>query len=355
MNNIAKAARAILISIALTMPTALFAQSFNVEKFSIGGDGGTDYLTAEAGTGRVFVSRGTHVMVVNGLTGKVLGDISDTPRTHGIALAPKTGHGFITNGGDSTVTMFDLKSLAVIRKIPANISGLDGIMYDDFNGRIVLTNHSRPIGTAMEIDAGTGSIVGVAELEDTAPEGAASNGKGTLFVNNESKNTMQVVDVATMKATASWPLTPCEGPTGIAMDRRSQRIFVGCSKQSVVLDAASGKVVATILNGDGVDALGWDQSEKLIYIPAGRDGTMTIVHEDSPDKYTVVATVKTMTGVKTVAVDPIKHRAYGFTPEYGPPPPADPNAPPAQAGASGGPRFPPRGPVIGAWFFAISH
>jgi DNA-binding beta-propeller fold protein YncE len=350
-----KAARTILIGIALAMPTAVLAQTFNVEKFDIGGDGGTDYLTAESGTGRVFVSRGTHVMVVDGLTGKVLGDIPDTPRTHGIALSSKSGHGFITNGGDSTVTMFDLKSLAVIQKIPANINGLDGIMYDDFNDRIVLTNHSMPTGTAMELDAKTGSIVGTADLEDTAPEGAASNGKGTLFINNERKSTMQVVDVATMKATASWPLAPCEGPTGIAMDRSSNRIFVGCSKQSVVVDAASGKVVATIANGDGVDALGWDLSQKLIYIPAGRDGTVTVIHEDSPDKYTVVATVNTMMGVKTIAVDPVKHRAYGFTPVYGPAPPADASAPPAQDSGPARFRFPPRGPVIGTWFFAISH
>jgi len=355
MRAVTKSSSVVLIGIVLAIPSVLFAQSFKVDKFSIGGDGGTDYLTAEPGSGRVFVSRGTHVMVVDGATGKVLGDIPDTPRTHGIALSRKSGNGFITNGGDSTVTMFDLKSLAVIRKIPAGINGLDGITYDDFNDRIVLTNHSTPTGTLMEIDAKTGTILGTAELEDTGPEGAVSNGKGTLFVNNERKSTMQVIDVATMKATASWPLAPCEGPTGIAMDRSSNRIFVGCSKQSVVVDASSGRVVATVANGDGVDALGWDQSEKLIYIPAGRDGTVTVVHEDTPDKYTVVATVHTMMGVKTIAVDPAKHRAYGFTPEYGPAPPAAAGAPPAQSSAPGGFRFPPRGPVVGAWFFAISH
>src|SRR5213079_3370490 len=186
----------------------------------IGGDGGTDYLTAEPGTGRVFVSRGTHVMVIDGRTGKVIGDIPDTPRTHGIALAPKSNHGFITNGGDSTVTMFDLKTLAPIRKIRVPSGGLDGIMYDDFSDRIILTNHSRPIGTATAIDPTSGEILGVAELEDNAPEGAASDGKGKLFVNNESKNTMQVIDARTMKVLSSWPLTPCDGPTGIACDSR---------------------------------------------------------------------------------------------------------------------------------------
>ena len=166
-------------------------------------------MTAEPGTGRVFVSRGTHVMVVHGSTGKVLGDIPDTPRTHGIALAPKSQRGFITNGGDSTVTMFDLKSLAVIRKIPVHTGGLDGIMYDDFSDRIVLTNHSRPIGTVVAIDARTGDIVGTVALEDNAPEGAASDGKGKIFVNNEGKSTIQVIDVRAMNVLASWPLAPC--------------------------------------------------------------------------------------------------------------------------------------------------
>jgi DNA-binding beta-propeller fold protein YncE len=340
----------VLITAALVWPAASPAQTFKVQKYSIGGDGGTDYLTAEPGTGRVFVSRGTHVMVVDGATGKVVGDIPDTPRTHGIALAPTSGHGFITNGGDSTVTMFDLKTLAVIKKVPVATGGLDGIMYDDVSDRIILTNHSRPIGTLVALDPKTGAIVGTVQLEDNAPEGAASDGKGKIFVNNEGKNTIQVIDSKAMKAVASWPLAPCEGPTGIAYDRTTNRIFAGCGKTSVVVDPTTGKVVATIANGDGVDALGWDPVEKLIYIPAGRDSNVTVVHEDAPDKYTVVATVPTMRGAKTISVDPMKHVAYLFQPEYGPAPAPAPGAPPPQPGARG-----PRGPVIGAWFFAISR
>src|SRR5579859_8284153 len=136
------AAAVLLVSIGFA--TAAAAQQFKVQKYSIGGEGGTDYLTAEPGTGRVFVSRATHVMVIDGTTGKVIGDIPDTPRVHGIALAPKSNHGFITNGGDSTVTMFDLKTLAVISKISVATGGLDGITYDDHTDRVILTNHSRP-------------------------------------------------------------------------------------------------------------------------------------------------------------------------------------------------------------------
>src|SRR5437762_13344095 len=198
-----------VVAAAMLCAGAASAQTFTVQKYNIGGEGGTDYVTAEPGTGRVFVSRGTHVMVVDGGTGKVIGDIPDTPRTHGIALAPKWNHGFTTNGGDSTVTMFDLTSLAVIRKIPVRVGGLDGIMYDDYSGRIILTNHSRPIGTAVAIDANSGEIVGTAELEDNAPEGAASDGKGKIFVNNESKNTIQVLDDKSMRVLTSWPVAPC--------------------------------------------------------------------------------------------------------------------------------------------------
>jgi len=290
-------------------------------------------------------------MVVDGATGKLLGDIVDTPGVHGVALTPKWNHGFTTNRGDSTVTMFDQKTLASIKKIPVAVGGLDGIMYDESIDRVILTNHSRP-GTAVAIDAKTGEIAGTAELEDTAPEGAASDGMGKLFVNNEGTNTIQVIDAKTMTVLASWPIAPCEGPTGIAYDKASKRIFSGCSNTSVVVDAATGKVVTTIANGDGVDALGWDPSEKLIYIPAGRDGNVTVAHQDSADRYTVVATVPTMRGGKTIAVDPVTHRAYVFAPEYGPaPPPAPGAAPPSQSGRG----FGPRGPLIGTWFFAIAH
>ena len=341
---------AAFLAVTVACATAGHAQTFKVTKVSVGGDGGTDYLTAEPGTGRVFVSRGTHVIVIDGPTGKVIGDIPDTPRTHGVALAPKSGHGFITSGGDSSVTMFDLKTLAVIKKIPVKTGGLDGIMYEDFSDRIILTNHSKPVGTVVALDPKTGDIVGTAELEGDAPEGAASDGKGKIFVNNEGTSTMQVIDVTSMKVLASWPLAPCEGPTGIAFDRSANRIIAGCSKTSVVVDPASGNIVATIANGDGVDALGWDPSQKLIYIPAGRDSSVTVVRADGPDKYTVVAKVTTMAGAKTIAVDPSKHVAYLFQPEYGPAPAPAPGSPPPAPGSR-----PPRGPVIGAYFFTISH
>jgi len=325
----------------------LAQQTFKVEKFDIKGEGGTDYVTAEAGTGRVFVSRASHVMVVDGPTGKVLGDIPDTPGVHGVGIAPKAGHGFTTDSGDANVMMFDLKTLAPIKKIPITQNGLDGITYDEPDDKIILTNHSRP-GTLTAIDPSTGAVVGTAELEDTAPEGAVADGKGHVFVNNESKNTIQVIDVKTWKATASWPLAPCMGPTGIAYDKANNRIFSGCNGTSVVVDAATGKVVATIPNGTRVDALGWDPAKKLIFIPNGGEGNVTIAHQDSADKYTVVATVATFAGAKTITVDPVTHNAYLFRPERGP-------APGAGAAPAGGRGRGPQGPIVAGWFISIKQ
>jgi len=353
MSRHALTALAVLSAAILAAPRVGHAQTFKVEKFDIKGEGGTDYVSVEAATGRVFVSRSSHVMVVDGATGKVLGDIPNTPGVHGAALDTKAGHGFTTNSGDQTVTMFDLKTLGVLKQIKVG-PGLDGLMYDEADDKIILTNHSRPIGTLTAIDPNTGDIVATVELEDTAPEGAAADGKGHIFVNNESKNTIQVIDVKTWKATASWPLAPCDGPTGIAYDKASNRIFSGCSRTSVVLDASTGKVVASIPNGTRVDALGWDSSKKLIYIPNGGEGNVTVVHQDSPDKYTVVGTVPTFAGAKTITVDPATHNAYLFQPERGPvpAPPADapPPPPPGQGRGRG-----PQGPIVAAWFIVIKQ
>jgi DNA-binding beta-propeller fold protein YncE len=340
-----------VVATSFAAPIVAHAQTFKVEKFDIKGEGGTDYVTVEPATGRVFVSRASHMMVVDGASGKVLGDIPNTPGVHGAGLATAAGHGFTTNGGDQTVTMFDLKTLAVLKQIKVG-PGLDGIMYDEPDDKIILTNHSRPIGTLTAIDPKTGDIVATVELEDTAPEGAAADGKGHIFVNNESKNTIQVIDVQSWKATASWPLAPCEGPTGIAYDKVTNRIFAGCSKTSVVVDASTGKIVASISNGTRVDALGWDPSRKLIYIPNGGEGNVTVVHQDAADKYTVVATVPTFAGAKTIAVDPKTHNAYLFQPERGPVPPPDPAAPPPTAPPAGRGRG-PQGPIVAAWFIVI--
>ncbi|HKR10337.1 MAG TPA: hypothetical protein VJS39_14175 [Gemmatimonadaceae bacterium] len=340
-------ARLAIALIATLSTTQLNAQTFSTQKMSIGGDGFFDYLSVDTATNRVFVSRGTHIMVIDGSTGQLVGDIPNTPRVHGAMLVPSENHGFTTNGGDSSVTMFDLKTLAVIKKIPAGIDGLDGFMYDAPTNTMLSLNHSHPTGTAVVIDAKSGNVIARVNLSGNGPEGGVSDGKGRIFINIEDKNAIDVVDDKTWKVVATWKIDPCDGPTGIAMDHETNRIFSGCGKTSVVVDAGTGKVVAQIPNGEGVDGLAFDPSQKLIYIPDGRGGNVTVVHEDSPDKYTVVATVPTMQGARTITVNDKTHVAYVFTPEFGPPPA---NAPPPQPGRRG-----PRGPIIASWLIALKH
>ena len=333
--------RFLLLAATIAWPGTARAQApgahpFKVARFSIGGDGGTDYLTAEPGTGRVFVSRSTHVMVVDGATGKVLGDIPDTPR---IARHRARAEVRITASPPTAATrrstMFDLKTLAVIQKIPIPTGGLDGIMYDDFSDRIILTNHSRPIGTAVAIDAEERrDRRATAQLEDNAPEGAASDGKGRIFVNNEGKNTIQVLDAKTMKVLASWPIAPCDGPTGIAYDRaRRTGSSRAAARRRWWSIATTGKVVATIANGDGVDALGWDpvaEADLHSRRPrrqrhGGAPGLARQVHASW-------RRCRRCAGAKTIAVDPVTHVAYLFQPEYGPAPAPAPGSRAARGG-----------------------
>ena len=350
MSRTSAGLKLVVAAAALALPIGAHAQTFKVDKFNIGGEGGFDYVSVDP-AGRVFVSRGTHMMVVDGMTGKVLGDIPNTPRVHGAAFSPKSGFGFTTNGGDSTVTMFALNDLSIVRRIHAGINGLDGIMFDDGTDRIFTSNHSGATrgatGTLTAIDAKTGEVIGNVPLAGV-PEGAVSDGNGMLFVNLEDKNQIEMVDARTLKSKGTWAIAPCDGPTGIGIDRKMHRLFVGCSKTSVVVDSKTGKVVAQITNGDNVDALSYDPDQQLIYIPSG-EGKVTVVKAASGDKYNVVAEPATMRGARTIGLDVKSHRAYVFTPEYGPAPTPPAGSPPP-AGRGG-----PRGPLIGAWFFAMSH
>ncbi len=350
---------AMLVAPLLALPSTAHAQAFHVlHRYDIGGNGWFDYLNVDPATNRVYVTRGTHVMVVDGATGKVVGNIPNTPGVHGVAFARKHGRGFITDGGDSTVTMFDMSSLKVLKRIQTHTPGLDGIAYDDASDRIFTMDHSRDPGSSVAIDAATGKVVGKVMLAG-APEGAVADGHGKLFINIEDKSVIQVVDTKTLKVVDTWPLAPGEGPSGLALDRATHRLFSAChSGQTIVMDATNGKVVAKIPIGPGPDAIGWDPSQKLIYTPGGGSfrrggnasaqagGTITIAHEDSPDRYTVLATVHTMRGARTIAVDPTRHLAYTFTPEYGPAP--------ANQQQSGRRRF-RRGPIKASWLFVVGR
>jgi len=295
--------------IALVVLSAASAQSgyHQLKKISIGGEGGWDYLIADASSGRVYVSHGTEVDVVDTKTGAVAGKITGLHGVHGIALAPEFGRGFISNGQSGTVTIFDLKTLAKIGEdVPAG-KNPDCIIYDPGSKRVFAFNGRSSDATA--IDAKDGKVAGTVTLEGK-PEFAAADGQGHVYVNIEDKSEVFDIDAKKLTVEHRWPLAPCEEPSGMAMDTKSRRIFSGChNKMVAVMNADTGKVVATPAIGEGVDATAFDPDTKYVLNSCG-DGTLSIAHEDSPDKYTVVEQVKTVQRARTMALDPKTHNVY---------------------------------------------
>lgn len=285
--------------------------------YKLGGEGGWDYLTVDSDTGRVFISRATHVIIVDSQTGKQVGDIPDTPGVHGIALAPELGHGFISNGREGTVTVFDLKSLQPITKVKAG-ENPDAILYDPFSKRVFAFNGRSHDVTV--IDASNNHLAGTIKLEGK-PEVAVSDFKGEIFLNLEDKSQMIVIDPNKLSVITSWPMAPCEGPSGLAIDRQHRRLFAGCdNKMMAVINADTGKVIATPAIGEGVDANAFDPETGYAFASCG-EGVLTIVHEDSPEKFSILANVPTQKGARTMALDEKNHRVYTVTANFGPPPP----------------------------------
>ena len=293
----------------LLILTAAFAQSgyHQIKKISIPGDGFWDYLTTDPETDRVFVSHGTEVDVVDGNKGEVIGKITGLKLVHGIALAPEFNHGFISDGGANQVVIFDLKTLARTGEVPAGMNP-DGIIYDPATKRVFAFNGRSASATA--VDAEKGTLAGTVMLEGK-PEFPAPDRKGHVFVNIEDKSEVMDIDAKALMVVHTWPLAPCEEPSGMAMDTESRRIFSGCdNKMMSVMDADTGKVVTTVPIGAGVDATWFDPGTKYVLNSCGQDGVLTVIHEDSPDRYTVVENVKTETGARTMALDPKTHIVY---------------------------------------------
>ncbi len=289
-----------------------------VKKVTLGGEGGWDYVTLDMGSRRLFITRGTHVMVVDADNGKIMGDIPETPGVHGVALAPEFGRGFTSNGRSNTVTIFDLATLKPIGSAPAG-QNPDAILYDPASRRVFAFNGRSSDATV--IDAAKGEVAGTIALGGK-PEFGVADGTGRVYVNIEDKSEVVALDARALTVQNRWPLAPCEEPTGMAMDVAHQRLFVGCSNQKmVVVDARSGRVVTTVPIGRGVDANRFDADTSLVFSSNG-EGTLTVVHEDSPDAYTVVENVATQRGARTMELDPKTHAVYLVTAEFGPPPAA---------------------------------
>ncbi len=292
------------------------------KKVKLGGTGGWDYLAVDAPTHRLFISRSTHVIVVDP-EGKLLGDIPDTQGVHGIAFADEFNRGFTTNGRTADSTMFDLTSLKPLANIKTD-QDTDGVIYDPFSKRVFTFNGDA--ATSSAIDAASGKLVSTIPLGGK-PEFGASDGKGKIFVNLEDKSSLVKFDAQTLKIENTWPLAPCESPSGLAIDAAHEILVVGChNKLMAFVDGNSGKVLGTVPIGQGVDANRFDPVTGFAFASCG-DGTITIAHEDSPTHFSFVETLQTQRGARTMALDYATHTIYTVTADFGPPPAPTPDHP----------------------------
>jgi DNA-binding beta-propeller fold protein YncE len=313
---------ATVLSVSLTPVTLPAAgPGYHVVKtLKVGGNGGWDYLTADADAHRLYISRGTHVVVLDTESGKTVGDIPDTPGVHGIALAPEFGKGFISNGGEGTVTVFDMKTLRPIGGKIRVGENPDAILYDPATRRVFTFNGRSHDASA--IDAVSGRVLATIKL-DGKPEFGASDANGEVFVNIEDKSELTAIDANKLDVKATWPLSPCQEPSGLAIDRKNRRLFSGCdNKMMAVVDADSGKVLATPAIGEGVDATAFDEGTGLAFASCGGDGVLTVVKEESPSKFSVAENATTQKGARTMALDTKTHNVYTVTAQFGPRPAA---------------------------------
>jgi len=297
------------VSLIAVQP-AFGQQQFKVvNRVTLGGEGGWDYLTFDPDGHRLFITRGSHVVVVDTGTLKATGDILELSGIHGVALAPELDRGFISNGGDNTVTVFDLKTLKKLDSVKVG-ERPDAILYDTFSKRVFTFNARSQDSTA--IDAGTGKVAGSIPLGGK-PEFPATNENGKLYVNLEDKNQIAEVDVSKLQVLNTWSIAPCEEPSALAFDRAHHRLFSGChNKITAVVNSDSGKVVATVPIGEGVDAGRFNPNTQQVFMSCG-EGVLTVIHEDSPDKYSVQQNVPTAQGARTMALDKENNVAYLVT------------------------------------------
>jgi len=289
-----------------------------VKKVKLGGTGGWDYLEVDPATHRLFISRGTHVVVVDPEQGKIVGDVPDTQGVHGIAIANEFSKGFTTNGRTADSTIFDLASLKALGNIKTDKDS-DAVIYDPFSKRVFTFNGDA--NTSSAIDAAADKLVATFPLGG-GPEFAATDGKGKIFVNLEDKSALVRFDAKTLKVENTWPLAPCESPSGLAIDPDHEILVVGChNKLMAFVDGNSGKVIGTVPIGQGVDANRFDPATGYAFASCG-DGTLTIAHEDSPTKFSLVEKIDTQRGARTMALDYSTHTVYLVTAEFGPAPAA---------------------------------
>jgi len=292
--------------------------------YTLGGDGFWDYVVPDPPNHRLFIARQTRVMVVDEESGKLLGEVQGINGAHGTAVVADTGHGFATASGDKAVVMFDLKTFAQLAKIPA-AEDADAIIYDSASQRVFSFNGDANNSTVIEPREGKR----VTDIPlGGKPEYGASAGDGKVYVNLVDKNEVVEVDAKAAKVTRRWSTAPCTQPVAMGIDTAHARLFSGCrSGVLAVSDYKAGKVVATAPIGMGVDGAAFDPATGDVFTANG-EGTLTVIHEDSPDKYTVVQNLTTSPGSRNMGLDPATHKIYVVTAKFGPPPAG---APPGRA------------------------
>ncbi len=306
------------VAVLLAVPAFAQKQFKMTDRVKLGGEGGWDYLTYDNEGHRLFITRGSHVMVVDAATLKVTGDIPDLAAIHGVALAQEFGRGFISNGGDNTVTVFDLKTLKKLDSVKVG-ERPDAILYEPFS-KHVFTFNARSHDSTV-VDAASGKVLGTIPLGGK-PEFPTSDKKGKLYVNIEDKSQIAEVDVTKMTVLNTWSVAPCQEPSALAFDVEHHRLFAGCgNKMMAVVDSDSGKVVTTVPIGEGVDAGRFNPNTQEIFMSCG-EGVLTVIHEDSPDKYTVRQNLATVKGARTMALDKKNDVAYLVTAQREATPPA---------------------------------
>lgn len=296
-------------------------------KIHVEGDGGWDYLNVDEINGRIFVSHGTVAQAIDIKTGKLTGTIPDTKGIHGIAIANDLNKGFTSNGRDSSVTIFDLKTLQVITKIYVTGRNPDAILYDPFSQKVFTFNGGGNNSTV--IDAKENKVIGTIPL-DGKPEFSVTDGKGKVYVNIEDKSVINVINVSTLKVDKHWSIAPGEEPSGLALDKQTLRLFSVCAnKLMVIVDAGTGKVITTLPIGDRCDGVAFDPENKRAYASNG-EGSVTVVQEEAADSFKVLETIPTQPGAKTIAIDKTTHHLYLTTAEYETPPTATNRRPPVK-------------------------
>jgi DNA-binding beta-propeller fold protein YncE len=303
------------LSVAAVAATGEASQGYHlIKKAVLGGEGGWDYLIVDSPNRRLYVSRGTKVLVIDADTYAPVGEIPDTQGVHGIAIAPELGRGFTSNGRAGTVTIFDLKTLQKLGEAKAG-QNPDAIVYDPASRRVFAFNGRSQDATA--IDAASGAVAGTIALGGK-PEFSAVDAKGKVYVNIEDKNEVVAIDARKLTVEARWPLAPCDEPSGMAIDAELRRLFIGChNKMMAVVDADSGKVLAAPAIGEGVDANAFDPETGLAFASNG-DGTLTVVREETPAKFSVAENVATQKGARTMALDSRTHRVFLVTADFAP-------------------------------------